>query len=82
MVIGDPSGGIRGFRLFSISCVMLATSPPVGLLRASLISGRVRDLLEDLPDPLLRPQKDQGTQRPVRDAKPGAGIVEPGSGAA
>ena len=45
MGIGDPSGGIRGFRLFRISCVMSATSSPLVLRRASLISERVRDLL-------------------------------------
>ena len=58
MVIGDPSGGSRGFRVFLISCVMSANSSPLTLRGASLIWERVRDLLEDLPDPLLRPPQD------------------------
>ena len=71
MVIGDPSGGIRGFRLFLISCVMPATSSPVALQTASSISERAKDLLEDVLDPLLRPPQDSGPQRPPRDVKPG-----------
>ena len=75
MVIGDPSGGIRGLRLFLISCVMSATSSAVALRSASLISERVRDLSEDLPDPLLRPPQNSEAQMPLREAKPGAGMA-------
>ena len=75
MVIGDPSGGIRGFRLFLISCVMTATSSPVALRRVSLITERVRDLSEDLPDSLLCPPQDSGRRRPLREGKPGAGMA-------
>ena len=75
MVIGDPSGGIRGFRLFLISCVMPATSSPVALQRATSISECVRDLLEDLPNPLLSPPQDSGPRRPVREAKLGTGMA-------
>ena len=69
MVIGDPSGGIGGCSLFLISCAMSATSSPIALRRACLISERVRDLLEDLPHPLLRPPQDSGPRRPLREAK-------------
>ena len=72
MVIGDPSGGIGGFRLFLISCVMSASSSPVALQRASFIFERVRDLLDDLPDPLLPPPQDLGPRRTLSEAKPGA----------
>ena len=72
MVIGDLSGGVRGFSLFLIYCVSSATSSPVALRRASLIAERAADLLEDLPDPLLRPPQHSGPRRPLREAKPGA----------
>ena len=78
MVTVDPSGGIRGCSLFLISCVMLATGSPVALRRASLISERVKDLLEDLPDPLPLPPQDSGPRRPLREAKPGACMAELG----
>ena len=45
-----------------ISCVMSATSSLVALRRASLISERVRDLLEDLPDPVLCPLRTLGLE--------------------
>ena len=75
MVIGDPAGGIRGFRLFLISCVMSATSSSVALQRASLISERTSDLLENPPDPLLRPPQDEEPRRSLREAMPGAGMA-------
>ena len=82
MVIGDLSGGIRGRRLFLIYCVMSATSSPVALRRASLVSECVMHLLEELSNPLLRPPQYSGPPRPLREAKPGAGMAYPGSGAA
>ena len=75
MVIGDPSGGITGFRLFLISCVMSATSFPLTLRRASLIPERAGDRLEDLSDPLLRPPQNSGPQRPLTEATPGASMA-------
>ena len=75
MVIGDPSGGIGRFRVFLISCIISATSSPVALRRASLISEHVRDLLEDLPDPLRRPAEDSGARRSLREAKLGSGMA-------
>ena len=75
MVMGDPSGSIRGSRPVLISCVISATSSRVAVRRASLISDCVRNLLEDLADPLLRPAQDSRPQRPVREAKPGAGMA-------
>ena len=75
MVIGDTSGGITGFRLFLISCVMSATSFPLTLQRASLYSERAREQLEDLSDPLLRPPQNSGPRRPLTEAKPGASMA-------
>ena len=49
---------IRGFSLFLIFCIMSATSSPIALQRAFLISERDLELLEDLPDLLLRPAQD------------------------
>ena len=50
--IGDGWGGIiRGSSFSRISCVRSPTIFEVAPQSTSLISDRVRDLLEDLPDP-------------------------------
>ena len=64
-----------GSSLARISRVRSPTSSEVAPWRASFISDRVRDLLEDLPDPLLLPPRDSGPCRPLKEVKPGAGIV-------
>ena len=73
-VVGDAWGGIiRGSSFSLISCVRSPTIFEVAPRSTSLISDRVRDLLEDLPDPLLLPPRDSGPLlNPLKGADPGA----------
>ena len=59
-VVGDAWGCIiKGSSLSRISSVRSPTILEVAPRSTSLISDRVRDLLEDLPDPLLLPHMTQ-----------------------
>ena len=71
---GDAWGGIiRGSSFSQISWVRSPMIFEVAPQSTSLISDRVRDLLEDLPDPLLLPPRDSGPLlNPLKGAYPGA----------
>ena len=71
-VVGDAWGGIKGSSLYRISWVRSPTILKVAPQSTALISDRVRDLLEDLPDPLLLLPHDSGPLlNPLRVAYPG-----------
>ena len=75
-MVGDAFEGFRGSSLARISRVRSSTSSEVDPRRASLISDRVRDLLEDLPDHLLLLPHDFGPLfSPLRVAYPGTSAI-------
>ena len=58
----------------------LSSASPLRTIILRTASTRVtkrsaRDLLEDLPDPLLHPPQDTGPHRPLREVEPGSGMV-------